>query len=141
MLVEGFAGCVLASTSFTSASIRASGVESARSAILRLNLFDRLQYPLAVERLQQIVHRIHLERAHRILVERRGKYYMRQLHLFIQQLLQYREAIQPGHLHVEEHHIRLVRADQFHRLDPIRSLGQNLHALGGLQKVKQLLPA
>ena len=63
---------------------------------------QRLGQPLLAERLQQVVHRVHLERAQRVLVVG-GREDHR--HLTADQL-QHLEAVQLRHLHVEEHQIR-----------------------------------
>ena len=99
-------------------------------------------HALAVERLQQIVDRIHLKRLHRILIERRRKHHLRQLHLAIlrQYLLQHGEAIQPRHANIQEDHVWFMSSDQFHGLNAVGPLRQHRHIPRSLQQVQQLLP-
>ena len=56
-----------------------------------------------VERLQNVVHGVHIESLHRILVKRRGKHHVRHFHLPLHDLFQHAKPIQPGHLHVQKH--------------------------------------
>ncbi len=104
------------------------------------HLLNRLQHPFAVERLQQVIHRIHLEGAHRILVESGGKNHLRQTHPLVQQLLEHGEPVLTWHLHIQKDNVRLVRAHQFHGFDAIRPLCHHLHAFHRLQQIQQLLP-
>jgi hypothetical protein len=60
--------------------------------------------------------------------------------LSIQQLLENTESVQTRHLNVKKHEIRLVRPDQFNRLDSIGSLRENFNSTCSLQEILQLLP-
>ena len=111
-----------------------------RSSQPRLRLLDRLHHPLSIERLQQIIDRIHLERAHSILVERRRKHHLGNRHLAVQQLLQHAKSVQTRHLNIQKHQVRLMRPDQFNRLDSIGSLRENFDSTSSLQQILQLLP-
>jgi hypothetical protein len=94
----------------------------------------------AVEGLEQIVDGIHVEGAHCVLVISRREDKLRQVRSFIVQpgwlgslgaiafddALDDRETILSGHLHVEKDEIGMVFFDEFHRLNPVFSLRDNI---------------
>ena len=105
-----------------------------------MSFLDRLHHPLAIERLQQIINRIHLERPNGVLVERSRKHDLGKRHLAVEQLLQHAESVEARHLHIEEHQVRLMRPDQLDSFDSIGSLGKDFDPAGSLQEILQLLP-
>ena len=89
---------------------------------------ERLLEPCAVEGLEQIVDGIHFEGAHGVLVECRGEDDLRQGlgPGLLQQLAEYREAVETGHLHIEEDDIRLEARHQRDGFYAVLSLERRL---------------
>ena len=71
---------------------------------------QRLAEPLAVERLQQVVERAHLERPQRVLIVRGDEDHER--HALAADRLDHLEPVHLRHLDVEEHQIRRVIHDR-----------------------------
>ena len=90
-------------------------------------LLHRLRDPLLVERLQQVVNRVHLERLHRILVVGGGEHDLRQRHFLVDQLLDGAEAVESGHLHVKEDEFRRELLDQVHGFHAVLALRHDVH--------------
>ena len=86
----------------SSASIGSAVLARSRSRARR----ERLLEPLGAERLQQVVDRVHLERAQRVLVVG-GDEDDRQV---APEQLEHLEAVELRHLHVEQHQVRLQLA-------------------------------
>jgi hypothetical protein len=59
--------------------------------------------------------------------------------LLVEQLLEDGEAIEAGHLDVEEDDVGLVGADEVDGFDAVGALGEDFDAAGGLEQVEQLL--
>ena len=78
---------------------------------------------LAVERLQQVVERVDVERAQRVVIE--GGDEDDERHARRADRLDDVEAGGAGHLHVEEHQVRLQPADGIDRLGAGRALGDD----------------
>ena len=85
-----------------------------------------LCHPLPVERLEQIVHRIHFKRLHRVLIEGRGKDNLGQRDLLVQQFLDHAETIESRHLHVEKNQVGIVFADEIDGFDAVLALGDDV---------------
>lgn len=64
---------------------------------------DRLAQPREVERLRQVVDRMHFERAQRVRIEGRHEHHRGPIHGL--QLRQHLEPVESGHLHVEQHEV------------------------------------
>ena len=90
------------------------------------HLLHGLRDALAIERLQQVIDGVHLERLHRILIVSGGEDNLRQWDFAVQQLLDDAESVQPRHLHVEEDQIGRELLDQAHRLDAVLALRQDV---------------
>ena len=80
--------------------------------------------PLGIERLQQVVDRVHLEGTQRVLVVGGREHDCDVTPYQFDDL----EAVQLGHLHVEEQHVRPEVGDRLHGLEPVRTLGNDLDA-------------
>jgi hypothetical protein len=78
--------------------------------------------PLRAHRLEQIVQRIFIERAHRIIVVRSDKHYGRRA--FTQQF-QDIEAVQLGHLNIEKNHLGRKFLHGLDYLQAIFASGEN----------------
>ena len=106
-----------------------------------LRFFERLEHALFIEGLQQIVDCVDLKGAHGVLVEGCGEDDLRQGHVAIEQLLEHGKAVQAGHLHVQEHEVGLMPADEIDGLDAVGALAQNLHAARVFEQELELLAA
>ena len=100
--------------------------EPARLQLLP-GLLHGLRDPLLVERLQQVVDGVHFEGLHRILVVGGGEDDLRQRHFLVDQLLDDAEAVEPGHLHVEEDEFGRELLDQVHRFHAVLALRDDVH--------------
>ena len=83
---------------------------------------QRLLETVLAERLQQIIHRVRVERPHRVLIVGRHENHRDR---WVDQF-QHLEAIQLRHLHVQEHQVRLVLRDRLHRLESVGAFGDRL---------------
>ena len=79
----------------------------------------------AAERLEHVVERVHLERAHRMLVERGHEHHAAR-HVLAQRF-EHAEAVPARHLHVEEQEVGPEPPHQLHRLLARRRLAHHLH--------------
>src|SRR5436190_22690765 len=117
----------------------------ALAAIIRLRTFDALadarhsvlKAPLA-ERLEQVVQRALFKGLHSVLIVRGNEHHDRPLARV--QRLQHFEAVHPGHLHVQEHKLRLELPDGFHRGWPVAALAHDLRFSLRPQKCAQATP-
>ena len=97
---------------------------------------DGFCQPLLIERLQDVVHGVHFERLHRVLIVGRGKNDVRHLALAILQPLDDAEAVQPRHLHVQKHQVRIVLLDQGHGFQAVLALPHDGHLGEALQQIR-----
>ncbi len=86
--------------------------------------YERFVEALAVERLQQVVERVDVEGAQRVVIERRHKHDER--HARRTDGLDDLETARAGHLDVEEDQVRLQPPDGIDRLGPGGALGDDL---------------
>ena len=86
-----------------------------------------MRHPLLVERLQQVVDRVHLERLDRILVKGGGENDLGKSDFLVEQFLDDAEAVEAGHLHVEKDQVGIVLADQVDAFEPVLALGHDVH--------------
>ena len=100
-------------------------------------MLERLPEPLAAERLEQVVERVHLERPQRVLVVGGDEDDRR--HAFGADGLNHAERVEPGHLHVEEHEVWRVVLNRRHGLRAVAALGDDLHILFLLQQRQHAL--
>ena len=91
-----------------------------------------------VDRLQQVVDRVDLERLDRVLIERGDEDDVRRRAL-VEHPPRHLEAGQPRHLHVEKHHVGLQPVDRRQRLDAVASLSDDLDAADLSEQVAQLV--
>ena len=99
---------------------------------------DRLLQALRLDRLQQVVDRVHLERLDRVLVER-GHEDDVACQLPLDQPARHLEARQPGHLHVQEHHVGLQALDGSQRLEAVGRLPHHLDVAELAEQEAQLV--
>ena len=88
---------------------------------------QRLEKPIAVERLQQVVECMDVERLERVLVEGRDEHEERQRFA-----AEGRDDVEPAgarHLDVEEDEIGLRAADRVDRVEAVLALGDHLESL------------
>src|SRR5580704_17892857 len=106
-------------------------LESLGRSGLRLHHFagtlDGFRNARPVEWLQNVVHGVHVERLHRVMIERRGEDHVRHLHFALYQFSQDAEAVQTWHLHVEKYQIGGVLLDQGHGLDAVLALADDIN--------------
>jgi hypothetical protein len=93
---------------------------------------------IAIERLEQVVQRVHLERAERVSVERGDEDDER--HPLRADGLDQLESGCTRHLHIEEHEIRTKGLDCRHRRRAILALGDDLHPVFEGEQHEQPLP-
>jgi hypothetical protein len=93
-----------------------------RRRLARTRMVQGLPKTLAAERLEQVVDRVHLERAQGELVVGGGEDIVR----FGAGQFDHLEAIELGHLDVEEHQFRLQLADGLDGLEAIRAFADDL---------------
>ena len=86
---------------------------------------ERLLEPLAAERLEQVVERVHVERAEGELVVGRHEHDRR--HPLGSHGGDDAEAVELGHLHVEEDEVGPVPLDRAHRFGAAGTGGDHLH--------------
>ena len=100
---------------------------------------ERLLEPVGVDRLQDVVDGVHRKRVDRVLVERGDEHQLRQ-DIGLDQPPRDFEPGQAGHLHVEEHQVRLQLAGQPQRLDAVGGLTDDFDAADLAEQKAQLLP-
>jgi hypothetical protein len=105
---------------------------------VRTSASERLLEPLIVERLDEIIQRGELERLQRVLIVRGNKNCRR--HRVDTDGTNNVEARRPGHLHVEEHEIRMQRANLLDRSIAIVRGANDLDSLLVRQKIFDTLP-
>src|SRR5215469_4111142 len=103
-------------------------------------LLYRLRHPLLVKRLQQVVDGVHFKGLDGILIVGGREDNFRQGNFLVEKFLDYAEAIETGHLHVEKDHVGAVLADQVDTLDSVLSLSHDVHIAGVLEQVGELVP-
>jgi hypothetical protein len=96
------------------------------SVQLATRAIHRAFEPLAVERLEQVIHRVHVEGLERVLIVGRHEHHGR--HPVGTHRLNHIKPGAPRHLDVEKHEIRLLADDRLHRLIAVRRLANHLHA-------------
>jgi hypothetical protein len=104
-------------------------------SLLGARFLNRERDALLVEGLQQIIHRIDLERLHRILVKSSCEDDLGQGDLLVQQLLDDPEAVESGHLHIEKYEIGAVLLDQADRLEAVLALRHHVDVSGAFKQV------
>ena len=124
-------------TSAPSVSLASSSGRSA--AIRRRARCDRHLEPRRIDRLQQIVDRVDLERLDRVLIEGRDEDDVRRRAAAVEHPARHLEAGQPRHLHVEKHDIGLQPLDRRQRLDAVAGLADDLDAADLPEQVAQLV--
>jgi len=106
---------------------------------------DGLLQPGGIDRLQQVVDRVHLEAFDRVLIVRgdeddfRGRRARPGPDLLAEDLARDLEAVHAGHLDVQEDHVRREILDQADRLDTVRRLPDHVDAAHLRQEEAQLL--
>src|SRR5258705_8305107 len=92
-----------------------------------------------VDRLQQVIDRVHLEGFDGVLVKSRHKYECRRLIIALEQAPGHLEAGETGHLDVEEYEIGLVPLHGRDRLESVARLGDHFEGPELSELVAQLL--
>ena len=115
----------------------------------RLYAVHSLDHAAAVEGLQQVIDRVHIEGADGVLVIGGGEDNLRQRRGFgcgvggrmiaLAKALDDGESVQAGHLHIEEDEVGMVLLDQVHGLDTVAALGYDVHAAHRLEKILELV--
>ena len=118
-------------------SIWPSGRLERRGAHPPAGAFDGLFEPGRLHRLQQVVHRVHLERLDGVAVERGDEHDVRRAAV-LDQPVRHFEAVEPGHLDVEKHHFGREALDDADRFQAVARLRDHLHAAHLLEHVAQL---
>ena len=100
---------------------------------------DRLLEPGRLDRLQQIVHRVHLERLDGMPVEGGDEDDVRRSAV-LDEPVRHLEAVEAGHLDVEEQDVRRQALDDADRLEAVAGLRDHLDVAHLLEHVTQLFP-
>ena len=100
---------------------------------------ERLLEPAGVDRLQQVVDRVDLERLDGVFVEGRDEYEHRRLLRAFDEPPRHFESAEAGHLDVEEHEVRLVLLDCGQCLQAVARVRHDLHIVQLLELVAQLV--
>ena len=100
---------------------------------------DGLLQPDALDRLQQIVHRFEAKGLYRILVESGSEDDVRQVDIHLAELAHYSQTVQPRHLNVHEHQVRLQLLNQLDRLQTMPRRSQYLNIGKVLEQVHKLV--
>ena len=98
---------------------------------------ERLREPISIERLEQVVERVHVERAQRVVVERRHEDDER--HPLRPDGLDDLETVGAGHLHVEKDQVWLKPPDRVDRVSAVRALGDDFEPVFAGQQRPQPL--
>src|SRR5260370_12380401 len=101
--------------------------------------FNGLANAFLVERLQDVVDRVHLEGLDRVLIVGSGEDDLRYRDLSVYQFLYDAESVQAGHLAIEKNQLGGMFLDQVDRLQSVTALGHDVDVLDRLQKVAQLV--
>src|SRR5258708_3743101 len=107
--------------------------------LLGLGLLHRLRDALFVEWLQQIVHGVYLERLDGVLVKCRSKDNLWQGDFLVQQFLDHTEAVEAGHLHVEENQIGAVLFDEVDGFKTVLALRDNIDVARAFTQVSEFV--
>ena len=129
----GFGACNIR----TRASIFSAG-KPLRSLLGAGSLY-RLRHSLLVERLQQIIDGIDLERFHGILVKSRGENDLGQGNFLVEKLLDDAETVESGHLDVEKDQIRTVLFDEADGLETVLPLRHDVDVAVALKQVGKFI--
>jgi len=102
--------------------------------------FDGLEDAGAVEGLKQVVDGVHVKGADGVLVVGGGEDDQGQAleATVVDKVFQNGEAIEAGHLDIEEDHVGLVLFDELDGFDAVGSLGENFDTADGLEQILQL---
>src|ERR1017187_3142093 len=114
----------------------------------------RFNHAVAVKRLQQVIHCIHVESAHGVLVIGGSKDNLWQWLSFlaptgaspcanfcpvaIHQPLDHRKSVQSRHLHIQKHQVGMVLLDQVHGLNAVGPLPNNFNVPHRVEQILQL---
>src|SRR5258705_12415161 len=119
---------------------RCGGQLSSPGKLLRIAFFHALQArakPVFPYRLQQIIHRVHFKRFHRVLVV--GRYENdRQIR---SNQFQYVEARQLWHLHIQKKQVGLMLSNCFHRFQAVSAFRDDFDCVVRAQQFAQHLPS
>ena len=109
-------------------------LQESRPALHRsLDMRQGFTQPLGGERLEKIIHDVDLERSQRMLVVRRYEDY-RDIPL---DQFEHLEAVQLGHLDIQQQEIRLLLADRLDRIETVGALGHHNHVLAFTEQFPQ----
>ena len=100
---------------------------------------DGFFQPRLGDRLQEVVDGIHFEGLHGVLVISRGKNEERQARFLLQQALDHAKAVDAGHLHIQEHQMRIQFAHHAHGFNTVLSLADHFDVGKTLQQECQLV--
>jgi len=92
-----------------------------------------------VERLQNIIHGVHVEGLDGVVVEGRGENNLRDAEFAFEEFFDNAEAIEAGHLHVEEHKVGFVLLDQRDGFEAVLAQGNHVHFGKALQQIEQFV--
>lgn len=101
-------------------------------------LVDGLGDALFVERLQDVIDGVHFEGLDGILIEGGGEDNFGQRDFAVEEFFDDSEAVEAGHLHVEEHEVGIVLANEVHGFEAVLSLGNDVH-VGVIEKVGEFV--
>uniref|UniRef100_E6Q049 Uncharacterized protein n=1 Tax=mine drainage metagenome TaxID=410659 RepID=E6Q049_9ZZZZ len=102
--------------------------------------FDSLKDASLIERLEQIIDRVDIEGADRVLIKGRGEDDLGHAldKLMINEVPKESESVETGHLDIEKENVGLMDGDEFDGLNAVGGFGENLHISGGIEEKTQL---
>src|SRR5580704_11738718 len=108
-------------------------------SLLGAGLLHRQRDAFLVERLQEIIDRVDLERLERILVKSRGEDDLGQGNLLVEKLLDDAESVESGHLNVEEDKIGAVLFDEADGLETVFPLRYHVDVANALEQIGEFI--
>jgi hypothetical protein len=91
-----------------------------------------------VEGLQDVVDGVHIEGLHGVMIERGGEDNVRNFEFALDQFLEDAEAVQAGHLDIEEHQVGGVLFDEIDSFEPVFAECKHINFGKGFKKKCQL---
>ena len=90
-----------------------------------------------IERLQHIIDSIHVKSLDGVVIKRRRKHHVRNFHFAFDEFLQNTEAVQTGHLDVEEYQVGGMLLDEIDGVDAVAALADDVDFGKPLEQIGQ----
>ena len=73
------------------------------------------------------------------MIESCGENNFGEMNFLVEKFFDYAEAVEAGHLHVEEQEIRIMLADKIDSFNPIFALGYDIHIAETLKQIRKFV--